>query len=298
MWLSLSVATTVLVFSSNVEVRSNSTCPSDEAITARLVPLLSGGVEQAVAYVDVGAESTGEATEIHLRLLRPEGSVVGDRRLGLRGGCDAMADTVATVLATWMAPPVATARTPIAASYGEAAHDNPSVRVQTWVGAGGGAAMVGTLAGNGQLDLVIARPTSHMRARVAALTQTARQLAFEGHDVTWRRTHAELGLGWQSHGAADGSFWQAAADLDGLLGWLTASGQGFFQDHRQDAFEYGVGLGARLERKLGAWALWVEARGNLWAQRQRAVLSGSTSSAELPRVDVLVTLGVSRRAFP
>jgi hypothetical protein len=125
-----------------------------------------------------------------------------------------------------------------------------------------------------------------------------RQKALDSHQVNWRRTHGELGLGWQSRGQSDGDFWQLSADADALLGWLSAEGQDFFQDHRQDVFEVGVGLGLRGARKVGGWTFWLEARGNLWAQGQRAVLSGSNSNAELRRFDVLATLGASRLAFP
>jgi hypothetical protein len=154
--------------------------------------------------------------------------------------------------------------------------------------------LVGTLAASGNLELAMGREASPVRARVAAFTQTSRQRDLDSGTVSWRRTHGELGLGWQSRGAANGSYWQASADLDLLLGWLSASGSGFFQNDHQDAFEYGAGAGLRGERTLGAWALWLEGRANLWAQRQRTVLSNSSSTAELPRIDVLMTLGVSR----
>jgi len=129
---------------------------------------------------------------------------------------------------------------------------------------------------------------------MAMFAQTSRQLDLDIGTVTWRRTHAELGLGWQLPEAANDSYWQVSADADVLLGWLTASGNGFWQDYRQDAVEYGAGAGLRGERRLGAWALWLEGRTNLWAQRQRLVLTSSSSHTLLPRFDVLVTLGVSR----
>jgi hypothetical protein len=165
--------------------------------------------------------------------------------------------------------------------------------VQAWLGVGAGVALVGNVAAAGSLELVAGRASSPVRARVAALTHTSRQRDLDQGTVTWRRTHGELGLGWQSRGVAGGSYWQASADADLLLGWMSASGSGFFQNQRQDAFEYGAGAGLRGERKLGAWALWLEARANLWAQPQRATLSNSSSTTLLPRFDVLVTLGAS-----
>jgi hypothetical protein len=197
-------------------------------------------------------------------------------------------------LAAWKAPPVPAVAQTEAAPREEPVREVTSAPMQAWLGAGGGVALVGGIAATGNLELVAGRAASHVRARVAALTQTSRQLDLVPGTVSWRRTHGELGLGWQSRGATDGSYWQASADADVLLGWLRASGHGYFQDTRQDAFEYGVGAGLRGERRLGAWALWLEGRTNLWAHPQRAVLSGSHSAARLPRLDVLVTLGISR----
>ena len=296
MWISTSVVTAALVLAGGVEVHSSGACPSAEAIGAKLGLLLATeGGDPNVASVEVAAQKPGGITEIRLRLLRPDASVVGDRRLIVQGGCDEMADTIATVLAVWKTPPP-----PVAAqSESTALLANPArtaapAPVQAWLGAGGGVALVGPLAATGTLNLVAGRAPSPVRARVAAFTQTSRQLDLDQGTVSWRRTHAELGLGWQSRGAAGSSYWQASAEADILLGWLTASGSGFFHDHRQDAFEYGAGAGLRGERKLGAWAFWLEGRTNLWAQRQRAVLSNSSSMTTLPRFDVLVTLGASR----
>jgi hypothetical protein len=296
MWISASIMTTVIVFANAVEVHSTGVCPSGEAIAAKLGPLLAGqGGDPDVAWVEVAAQKPDGITLLRLRLLRPDGSVVGDRRLTLQGGCDEMADSIATVLAAWKTPPApATSQTEAVAATASPVPATSTRPLQAWLGIGGGVALVGTLAASGNLELAMGRPAWPVRARAAAFTQTRRRRDLDSGTVSWRRTHGELGLGWQSRGTASGSYWQASADLDLLLGWLSASGSGFFQNDQQDAFEYGAGAGLRGERKLGAWALWLEGRANLWARRQRAVLSNSPSTAELPRFDVLVTLGVSR----
>ena len=295
MWISTSIVTAALVLAGGVEVHSTSECPSSEAIVAKLRLLLtSEGGEPDVARVDVAAQKPDGITELRLRLLRSDASAVGDRRLLLQGGCDEMADTIATVLAAWKAPPLPAARTEAVAPAAEPARAAAPAPVQAWLGVGGGVALVGSIAAAGSLELVVGRASLPVRARVATLTQTSREVDLDQGTVSWRRTHAELGLGWQSRGVSSGSYWQASADADLLLGWLSASGSGFFQNDRQDAFEYGAGAGLRGDRKLGAWSLWLEGRANLWAQRQRAVLSNSSSIASLPRFDVLLTLGVSR----
>jgi hypothetical protein len=289
MLLATSITVATLMLASGVEVHSTSECPSREAIVAKLGLLASSGEQNDVAWVDVVAKQPDGTTSLRLRLLRPDASLVGDRQLVVRGGCDEMADTVATVLAAWRAPPL-----PATAPAAELARDAAPAALQAWLGAGGGAAFVGGMAASGNLELVAGHAASPARARVALVAQTGRQRELENGEVSWRRTHAELGLGWQSRGATNGSYWQTSADAEVLLGWLRASGQGFSQNVRQDALEYGVGAGLRGERKHGAWAWWLEGRTTIWAQPQRAVLWGSEASASLPRLDVLLTLGVSR----
>jgi hypothetical protein len=292
MLLSTSI-TAALILASGIEVHSGSDCPSREAIVAKLGLLSSEEAQDGVASVEVAALGTDGTTEVRLRLLRPDASVVGDRRLVLRGSCDEMADTVATVLAAWRAPPLASAAPPQTAASPVVPAPPARTALQAWLGVGGGVAWLGGTAATGNLELVAASPTSHARARLAAFAQTSRRLDLADGNVSWRRTHAELGLGWQSRGATHGSYWQASTDASLLLGWLQASGHGYYQNQRPDAFEYGMGAGLRGERRLGAWALWLEGRTTLWARPQRVVLQESPRNALLPRLDVLVIVGAS-----
>lgn len=292
MWLATSIVT-ALVLASGVEVHSNSDCPSSDAVAGKLVLLLGGRGPGDVAWVDVTGQEPDGKLELRLRLLRADASVVAERRLILRGSCDEMADTIATVLAAWQAPPVLPP-TELTAPQAKPADTAAAVPLQAWFGVAGGAALLGGLAATASLELVAERAGSPVRARVAALTQTSRQLDLEPGTVDWRRSHAELGLGWQTRGVADGSYWQVSADADVLLGWLRASGHGYSENTHEDALEYGVGAGLRGEHKLGDWAVWLEARMSAWAKPQRAVLLDSPSAARLPRFDLGVSLGVSR----
>ena len=296
MWISTSIAATVLVLGGSVEVKSSGTCPSSDAVSAKLRLLLSAGAgEPDVASVEIAAQRPDGITELRLRLQRPDASVIGDRRLTLQGGCDEMAETVAAVLAAWETPPLpSVTATEMLAGAEQPARAAAGAPMQAWLGVGGGVGLVGGLAATGNLELALARATSPVRARVAAFTQTIRQLDLDRGNVSWRRSHGELGLAWQSRGAVGASYWQASAEADLLLGWLSAKGNGFFENQGQDAFEWGAGVGLRGERKRGAWAFWLEGRANLWPQRERAVLSNSSSTVPLPRLDVLLAVGLSR----
>lgn len=295
MWLSLSLLTT-LALTPGVEVHATSACPSSASIAAKLAPLLATGTSEADHALVETAPGEG-ASEVYLRLSRPDGSTLGERRLVLQGGCEEMADAVASVLAAWEAPPAPpVAATELRSSSARSAPAEPAP-VPLWLGASGGLALVGGTAAIGSMELVAEPALSQLRARLAAATQTLRQRALDEQQLAWRRSHAELGLGWRAHGAGARSFWQVSADADVLLGWLSASGQGFFQDHSASALEYGAGAGLRAERRLGRWSLWLEARGVLWAQGQQAVLQGSSATVPLPRFDVSVSLGASGLAF-
>jgi len=300
---SFSMVVAMLSWANGVDVRSAVSCPSSEAILARLAPLLPGGGEpDDVAWVESATPGQDGTTALRLRLVRSDASSVADRRLVFQGSCDEMADTIATVLAAWEMPSVPQpladlGSTERSTTRGEQPPGKAEVGagdLQWWLGAGGGAGLVGGIAATGNLELLAGRVGSHGQARAAVSAQTSRQRNLDVGEVSWRRTHASLGLGWQLLGASTGSNWQASADAGVLLGWLTASGRGFAPDGRQDVFEYGVGAGLRGERRIGAWALWLEFRTNLWAQQQQAVLSGSPSDVALPRLDLLATLGVSR----
>ena len=303
MLFSFSIVLAMLSWAQGVDVRSATSCPSSEAIVAKLAPLLSGGAEaEDVAWVEVVTPRPDGRAALRLRLVRSDASVIAERRLVVQGGCDEMADTIATVLAAWETPPeTEPAAGPASIEHGaqpavmaEAVAPTGAGGFQGWLGAGGGAVLLGGIAATGSIELLSGRVGSHGQARAAVIAQTGRQRNLDRGEVTWRRTHASLGLGWQSIETSSGSFWQASADAGLLLGWLTASGSGFAPNDRQDVFEYGVGAGLRGKRRMGTWAVWLEFRTNVWARQQHAVLSGSRSDAALPRLDLFANLGVSR----
>jgi hypothetical protein len=98
------------IAASPVDVRSSTNCPATEAIVEQLLPLLPATVGAAegqdLAEIEVGAVQAGGAMELHLRLVRPDASLVGDRRLLMQGTCQDMAEAVATVIAAWETRPL------------------------------------------------------------------------------------------------------------------------------------------------------------------------------------------------
>ena len=291
----LSMLLAVMVAGPALDIRSGTNCPSGEAIADKLAPLLPGMADAGdVAWIDLAAPEPAQRPALRVRLVRADTSVIADRRLTIQGGCDEMADTVATILAAWEAPP---APLPAILSDTNKFHGEPAKDIQhleLWVGAAGGAGLLGGIAAAGNIELVLQHTGSHLLGRAAMTGQTTRQVNMDPGDGVWRRTYGSLGLGWQARRPASHSTWQASANLGLLLGWLTASGRGFTRNSQETAFELGASAGLRGQRRLGNWALWLEARANFWPNSERTVLTGASSEAQLPKFDVLASFGVSR----
>jgi hypothetical protein len=293
----LSIFMAMLLTSQGLDVRSGTECPSGQAILEKLRPLLAEHGEAGdVAWVDVASPEPNQPPALRVRLVRADANVIADRRLPVQGGCEEMADTVATVLAAWEAPP--TPPPVVLMEEGRPRLATVSHHKQLWLGASGGAGLLGGIAAVGNLELLLEHTSSHLLGRAAMTGQTTRQSELSPGDVVWRRTHGSLGLGWQLRRPDVGSYWQLSIDADLLLGWLTVSGRGFSPNAHKTAFEAGFGAGVRGQRNLGGWALWVEARANLWPAPERAALTGqSQATTQLPRLDILASLGVSLRAL-
>lgn len=297
----LSIMVATLVAGSGIDLHSSTHCPSSDAIRASLQPLLPELGTGDAAWVDVATPEPSGESRLRVRLLRPDGSVVADRHLAVQGTCDEMADTIATVLATWEIPQAEPTRE-LGTRAASAIHENGARprEIELRVGAGGGAGFVGGVAPAGAVELRAGRPGSHLHAHVAVVGQTNRDRNLEPGSVAWRRTLGALGLGWKSDAAlAAAPRWQASVNGGLRVGWLSVTGQGFAPGRSQDIFELGADVGLRAERVFGAWSVWIDGRVCWWPRAQRAVVADSASlSVELPRYDLVATLGFSRLAFP
>lgn len=277
-----------------VELRSDALCPSDEELAARLRLLVPSqpARERHVAFLDRIETGPQNLHTFHLRLVRSDGSVVGDRHLVLQGECEDMADAVASVIATW--------------EFSSSFDTNPeslvlrpkrapiSRRVEVQLGASAGLALVAGLAPTAGLEAMLGKTASRWRVRLAASGETSRDQKLEGGQVSWQRASATLGLMLRTLGDQ----WHFSLDAGPTVGFVSLTGHGYAEDRHARLFEYGVGTGVRVERSWGRLALWLEFRSELWAQRQQAVLAGGSSSLTLPALDVMVRLGASASLFP
>ena len=284
-----------------VEVHSATACPSSEAITARLLPLLPGAstgtnpVDQADLQVSRGYADG--PMRLRLRLAGADGTVIGQRDLPLSDRCDELAETVAVLLASWKSdphpgiPPIA--ETPVIARPAPASGGATS-GLELQLGAGGGVALLGGTAASGRLELGLSSIQSHWQGRIGFVGETARQTALGPGQVHWRHSMGTVLLVWRTLNPN----WLVSADAGPLLGFATLSGQGFAQNQQQNSFEFGLDAGLRAGRRWRRFTLWVDLRGESWLERQRAMVTGSATTMTLSPWDLAVTLGLSVSLFP
>ena len=283
-----------------VEVHSATACPSSEAITTRLVPLLPTAeskpnlADQADLQVSQG-DGDGP-TRLRLRLVGADGVVTGQRDLPLSDRCDELAETIAVLLASWESspqteiPPIPEA--PVIAKPTPVPAD-ASHRVELQLGAGVGAALVGGTAASGRLEIGLGSLQSHWQGRIGFAGQTARQSALAPGQVAWQHSMATVSLVWRTLNP----LWLASADIGPLLGFATLSGQDFAVNQQQNSFEFGLEAGLRAGRRWRRFTLWVDLRGDTWRQRQRAVVTGAAPLV-LDPWDLAATLGLSVSLLP
>jgi len=289
----------VLLASHLVDVHSSTNCPSSQSIAEHLYPLLPDGpghaAEADTATVEVVATRAAD-TVLRIYLMRANGAEVGDRRVIVQDDCGEAATAVAAVIAAWeiepLPPPQAVVSTPVPTTTSAAL-----ATTSTWqvlLGASGGVGLVGGVAALGRIETLVGKSDSRVRGRIGFGGETTRTRSLASGSVDWRHSNFELGVLLRTLHPV----WSVSLDTALVLGWATLAGSGFAPNRQQRSFEYGGSAAVRMGRSLGRWSLWAEARTRAWAWGQKASVTGDeTSSANLPRVDVTTSLGISRTLF-
>ena len=276
-----------------VEVRGDVACPSAAEITARLQPLLPRASRDPAdlhlaTLADVGPQPDGRKA-LHLRLLRSDASVIGDRHLFLAGDCQTMAEAAAVVIAAWETEDPSVLSVDENKQEGAPAQVPARSTFQLWGGVGAGAGFVGGVAIVGNLEAQMSRSDSHWRLRVSLMREGARRLDLGSGHADWQHTMVAAGLLLQGALGA----WVGSVDLGPTIGWVTVQGVGFQNNQESNSLEYGVVGGMRAGRRLGRWILWAEGRAHAWLRGQRALLTNLDSRVEMPQADVSASLGTT-----
>jgi hypothetical protein len=196
------------------------------------------------------------------------------------------------VIAAWETEPPALAAGSelLLASSAIAATPAAPSNWRVFIGAGGGAALVGGVAAAGRLEATLDRAASRWQGRIGVVGETPRSRALSGGSVDWHHTIFEATLVLRTMHPV----WRVSFEAGAQLGWATMNGHGFSDDHDQKSFEYGGVTALRVTRSLGHWSLWGEARSHAWPHGQRASISGDyQASTDLPRLDVTASMGLS-----
>ena len=294
---SATLAMAALLATPAVDVRSSTNCPSSQDIAERLRPLLPDRTAQDsaadVASVDLVA-TLGADTQLRLRLVRASGAEVGDRQVRVQGDCAEAAATMAAVIAAWESDPLAPPSMPVATATPIATTPTTPSAWQAFIGAGGGIALVGGVAGQGRIEARAGKSSSRLQGRIGIAGETARTVSLYPGNVDWQHTTFEAGVVLRTLNPA----WSLSLDAGLALGWATLQGRGFSPGRQQRSFEYGAVAAVRLGRSIGRWWAWAEARTVGWARGQRASVTGDElSSKDLPLVDVTASVGLSAPLF-
>ena len=109
--------------------------------------------------------------------------------------------------------------------------------------------------------------------------------------ANWRRFG--LGLGPQYRWGIGHAGWELDLHAEALAALLTIRGAGFASNASDRAFDLGLGWGVRLGGGGGSWRPWVEMAGAGWLFAQEVYQRPANSSVSLPRLEIMLALGVS-----
>ena len=304
LWLAIAPAVTV---------EADAACGAADEIGARVTALLPPRSSDAAPDV-VRIADRGDAWLVVLAA--PDGTTLGERTLGREVPCPDLAAAAAVIIATWesdvhaefrAAPePVPTVAAPTIAAPTVVATPRASAAPATRAALELGAGLTGSIApsADGSAPALGAkvegtwfRRPRGLGAGLALTVPATRDLPLGSGVVRWRRLSAAAGpVGrWLSSTTR----WALDVHGEALVGWVTATGEGFASDRGGSGLDAGLGAGIRLiwlgTRRA---APWLELGGTGWLRRQDAYATPDGRAVELPRVELGLALGLSFRALP
>jgi hypothetical protein len=287
-------------------VSSNSDCPSSDAISVRLLGLLSaGGPEAATALV------TTDVASMRIELSTP-GESARERTVPLTGDCDQRAEMAALVIASWLdVMPVGTLKTPgippkevrvgdgrtgDASSDGDALGDLDdgrvvvSTRKRFAIGGFGLADKDGANAGvSFDLGMPNLLDALGWMAQVQCGLPRTRTVG-QGVASYWRPT-----VGLAVTGEILSSVWVVRAHIGPELGVLAVSGSGYEQNHSDTTVTWGADAGLTIARSFERRQLWLRIEGAVWPSernlRSNQVPSGPDIAVPLSGWEARVVAG-------
>jgi hypothetical protein len=291
----LASATTGAVIAA-VAVRGETSCPTPEAVAARLEALVPGAAGTAPAPVRQ-AHLARDGAGLHIALHAQDGTPIARRTLPGQHSCEALAEAAAVIIAAWQ---IDIARGPLLAAEEapprarlelERPARAPALGPRWGLGAAGGLSLAGSSAAPAAAVSVThaPAPAQAWAGRLDLSYRGPRELGLPGGQVRWQRW--VLGAGPQLQGAAGATGW--AFHLGPALGITRLEGRGLVNARDNTDFGLGVAGGARMS--LGSTGLrpFLEIAARAWPTRIVAYEGGGLGQTSLPRLEGMLSAGAA-----
>ena len=283
----------IAVLFAAVTVQGATTCPTPEAVDARLRPLLAA---------DPGASGAvrldREGGALHLALHAADGRLTARRTIEGAHSCEALADAAAVIVAAWHSGadgrPLLAAALPAASADVHTSLAAPAASpAASWgLAAAGGLSMAGSSpAATAALTIVNAPlPERPWLGRLGVVYQGPREAALTTGTLRWQRWVLELGPQLQG-GLGASQRWGWAVHLGGALALTRLQGVGLADARDQRDLGLGVAGGARLSLGRTGLRPFVELGLTGWPTRLVAYEGGAGRERTIPRFEGRLTLG-------
>ena len=275
------------------QIEGSTLCPTPAEVTAELARVAPR--RPAAAPATEVARLTDEGGSIRLRLVRADGTIVGERTIDAMGSCAERAISVAVVIATWQAelnsglapegPAIPRAR--------GAPSGGARLKAAVW--------LVGPrpsqLAAGGALG-VEAEHAVGLGFRAEAWAMTSRTEPFPGGSsgvARWARVGIGLGPRFAIRSSA-GTIANVFACVEAAR--LRVAGAGFPATLSDASWDLGASGGVELGLRRGAWTPTLGLAAMYWPRSQAAVARGVEEKVTLPSIDVVASLGIAWELGP
>jgi hypothetical protein len=297
--LAISVA---WLWTAAMTVQGESVCPRPDEVARALDPLLPSADRGAIHG---RAEVVPDGSAVRLRLLRPDGTLLSEKLLSAEPSCAAMAETVAVVLAAWVAqlqaempyafetpsrvekqaapepPAVAAARPP------------PAPAARSWNGTVGAGLFASfqpsTFAPALAIDVQARRADSSWGGKLALFGTGAHVQSLDPGSAAWRRIGASAGV-WHQQS------WQRLS-LDEVVALrpalLFVQGSNYTEAHSSRTWDLGAEAGLRLGLALGRVEPWIAVGATGWFRSQLIEVTGIAQQKTLPRFEAQAGVGIA-----
>jgi hypothetical protein len=291
-------------------VSSNTNCPSADAVSLKLVGLLSAG-GPASASARVRAESNRDGLSLFIEVSTP-GEETHQRVLPATGDCESRAEAAALIIAAWLdaipaaalaapgVPPRVQEPAPTGGDAEDFLEEEEPEPVPKGLRTLLGGALLGLVDGQGAdtgLSFDGALLLGQLGLTVTTSLAWPRGVAVgQGTANYWRPTF-ELNAMAQLYHAK----WSLYAQAGPALALLFVHGTGFRSNRSDYSYELSAGAGLRAMVPWNNKTAWLTVGGILWPQDRKveSTVAGSSTilSAPLPGWEVRLALGLSWRVL-